>query len=334
VFLSLNAEPVYARSICVVPGWTNVGEFTKYPSQTSVTIPLVAGRYYYVEALHKEGSGGDHLALYWQTPTNSTRTIIPGSALARWQDCSPSVVMRAELQGAFNASNNLMRDDLRAAGLIPTSEPFTALGFTQAGGGGGETISPAILAVTGMNAVVDWVLIELRNKNTPSTIVATRSALIQRDGDVVGTNGSSRIQFNVPSDNYYVALRHRNHLGVMTSTSMPFNAAATNLDLSSPAAATYGTNARAALNASRQGLWSCNTQRDGQVKYSGSNNDRDPILVLIGGTTPNNQVTGYSMNDVNLDGRVKYTGTGNDRDLILLNVGSTTPNNVRTQQLP
>ncbi len=89
VYLSLNADPVYKRSICLVPGWTNVGEFNKYPSQTSVTIPLVAGRYYYVEVLHKEGSGGDHLALYWQTPTNGTRTIIPGSALARWQDCSP-----------------------------------------------------------------------------------------------------------------------------------------------------------------------------------------------------------------------------------------------------
>jgi glucose/arabinose dehydrogenase/PKD repeat protein len=334
VYLGLNADPVYKRSICSVPGWTNVGEFTKYPSQTSVSIPMVAGRYYYVEALHKEGSGGDHLALYWQTPTNSTRTIIPGSALARWQDCSPSLVVRTELQGAFNASNNLMRDDLRVAGQIPTTEPFTALGFTQAGGGGGETVAPALLAVTGMNAVVDWVLVELRNKNAPSTIVATRSALVQRDGDVVGTNGSTRILFNVAADNYYVALRHRNHLGVMTTTSLPFSASATTLDLTSPATPTYGTGARNALTASRMGMWCGNVHRDGLVKYTGANNDRDPILVQIGSTTPNAQSAAYSVNDTNLDGVVKYTGSGNDRDVILVNVGSTTPNGQCIEQLP
>ena len=42
----------------------------------------------------------------------------------------------------------------------------------------------------------------------------------------------------------------------------------------------------------------------------------------------------YSTRDVNLNGQVKYTGSGNDRDPILVNVGSTTPNNVRVEQLP
>ena len=139
-----------------------------------------------MELIHNEGSGSAHFALRWQTPSNSTRTVIPGSALARWQDCSPSVKVRTYLQGPWDGSVNLMRDDLRTAGLIPTTEPFTGLGFTHAGGGGGETVSAARLAVTGSNAVVDWVLVELRNKNNPATIVATRSALLERDGDVVG----------------------------------------------------------------------------------------------------------------------------------------------------
>ena len=59
------------------------------------------------------------------------------------------------------------------------------------------------------------------------------------------------------------------------------------------------------------------------------------ILVTVGSTTPNNVVTGaYSTRDVNLNGDVKYTGSGNDRDPILVNVGSTTPNNIRVEQLP
>jgi len=69
--------------------------------------------------------------------------------------------------------------------------------------------------------------------------------------------------------------------------------------------------------------------------YSGTGNDRDPILLAVGSTTPNNTVTNtYDRRDTNLDGVIKYTGSANDRDIILTNVGSTTPNNTRTQQLP
>ena len=334
VYLSYNADPLYKREICSVPGWTNQNEYTKYAQQTSAAIPLVAGRYYYVEMLHKEGSSTDHCALFWQTPTNGNRVVIPGSALARWQDCPPSVVVRTNLQGAFSTANNLMRDDLRAAGLIPTTEPFTGLGFTHAGGGGGETVPGALLGTTGKNAIVDWVLLELRNKNTPSTIVATRSALLQRDGDVVGTNGSTRILFNVANDNYFVAVRHRNHFGVMTATSQPLNASALSLDLTRPATPTWGAGARALLATGRSGQWCGNAQRDNLLRYVGNSNDRDPLLIVVGATLPNNMVSGYHQSDVNLDGIVKYTGPNNDRDLILLNIGGTTPNVTLNEQLP
>jgi hypothetical protein len=54
----------------------------------------------------------------------------------------------------------------------------------------------------------------------------------------------------------------------------------------------------------------------------------------VGSTIPTNTVTGYQPIDLNLDGVVKYTGTANDRDPILVNVGGTTPNNVITEQIP
>ena len=317
-----------------MPGWTNEAEFTKYTEQTSASIPMVAGRYYYVEMLHKEGGGGDHVSLYWQTPTNSTRTIIPGSVLARWLDCPPSVVVRTNLQGAFVTANNLMRDNLRSSSLIPATEPFTGLGFTHVGGGGGETVSPAMLAVTGKNAIVDWVLVELRNATTPATIIATRSALLQRDGDVVGTNNSTRLLFNVANGNYQVAVRHRNSLGVMTGSARALGANAVSVDFTQPSTVTYGTAARATVNPGRMGQWCGNVVRDNLLKYTGASNDRDPILIEVGSTTPNNVVVGYLPADVTLDGQVKYTGAANDRDPIIVNVGGSTPNNTRTQQLP
>ncbi len=45
-------------------------------------------------------------------------------------------------------------------------------------------------------------------------------------------------------------------------------------------------------------------------------------------------MSGYWNEDVNLDGVVKYTGTANDRDPIIINLGGTTPNAVRTEQVP
>ena len=84
------------------------------------------------------------------------------------------LAVKLMLEGPYVSATNRMRDDLRTASLIPTTEPYTALGFTQASDGGGESLLPAALTNTGDNAIVDWVLVELRDAVTPSTIVATR----------------------------------------------------------------------------------------------------------------------------------------------------------------
>jgi hypothetical protein len=73
---------------------------------------------------------------------------------------------------------------------------------------------------------------------------------------------------------------------------------------------------------------------DDVLKYSGSNNDRDPILQAIGGTVPTATSTGYQLADVNMDGLVKYSGSLNDRDPILGNIGGSVPTNTRLEQLP
>ncbi|MBK9176659.1 MAG: PQQ-dependent sugar dehydrogenase [Flavobacteriales bacterium] len=334
LYLSVNADPLMKQVICSVPGFTGATEYTKYPSQVSASIALEAGRYYYVEALHKEGSGSDHLAVRWQTPSNSTRTVVPGSVLARWQDCPPGIRVRTNLQGPWDPDAQLMRDDLRAAGLIPLTEPYTALGFTQAGGGGGESTTLARLGQTGKNAVVDWVLVELRNKNNPTQIVATRSALLERDGDVLGVDGYARLLFNVPADNYYIAVRHRNHLGVMSLGSIALGSHESGLDLTLPSTPSWGIDARTVLSNGRRSQWCGNTLRDGTLRYTGQDNDRDPILSEVGGSVPTNTNTGYLGTDVTLDGVVRYVGDGNDRDPILMNIGGSVPTNTRIEQLP
>jgi len=165
--------------------------------------------------------------------------------------------------------------------------------------------------------------------------------LVQRDGDVVDLDGDPYVSFPVAAGLYKVAVRHRNHLGVMTSAGFSLNNdPCRGPDLLLPATGTYGTNARRQMTVpgvtgSLMGLWPGEATGDGVVKYTGGGNDRDAMLQAIGGGTPTNTVNNvYTPLDVNLDGVVKYAGSNNDRDVILQTIGGVVPTHVRIEQLP
>src|SRR6185437_7751182 len=127
------------------------------------------------------------------------------------------------LQGAYNSSTHLMIDNLRTGGLIPTSDPYSTStyngAFARVNDAVTETIDPSILNDQPLqgNNIVDWVFLELRNGHT---VLQTRSALVQRDGDIVDVDGKSPVTFNnVNNGNYTIAVRHRNHLGLSTDPS-------------------------------------------------------------------------------------------------------------------
>jgi hypothetical protein len=238
---------------------------------------------------------------------------------------------RLWLEGPWDPASQLMRDDLRQLGLIPAMEPYSGLGFSQVIGGG-ETVQPSVLTTTGPNAIVDWVLVEVRSATAPHAILATRSGLLQRDGDVVAVDGISPLMLEVGPGNHHVSVRHRNHLGAMTATAMALSTTPTVVDFRTMAN-TWGTNARKG----QQGtwlLWAGNSVADDVIKYTGAANDRDPILNVIGGVVPTGSAGGYYLEDTNMNGWVKYTGMDNDRDLILQNIGGVVPTNTRIEQLP
>ncbi len=242
------------------------------------------------------------------------------------------VAVKALLDGPYDPLNLLMRDDLRTSTLVPLSQPYATL-YPAIGEVSASTVVPQVLATSGNDAIVDWVTVELRDALAPRTIVARKAALIQRDGDVVAEDGTSPVEFSVPMGNYHVALRHRNHLGCMTAEALALSPTPAPIDLTQPTLLTWGMNARRNVSG-RMTLWSGDLVKDGQVKYTGSDNDRDPILQAIGGTTPTNSANGYMAVDLNMNGVVRYTGTDNDRDPILMNIGGTVPSNVLFEQLP
>ncbi|MBK9761608.1 MAG: proprotein convertase P-domain-containing protein [Flavobacteriales bacterium] len=249
---------------------------------------------------------------------------------------SPNVLVSPKvfLEGPYDIGTGLMGDGLRSASLIPTTQPFTTLGYAFTGApGAGGTVVGSVFTTTGNNAIVDWVIVELRNPASPASVLVSCAALVQRDGDVVALNGTSPVSLTIGAGSYHVTVRHRNHLGAMTNAAVALSAATTTVDLTSAATATFGTDARKTVG-SIQALWTGDVSFNKTLAYVGVGNDRDPILTRVGGTTPNNVVSGYFSEDTNLDGSVRYIGVGNDRDVILVNVGSTTPNNTRTEQVP
>ena len=137
----------------------------------------------------------------------------------------------AALGGPYVSGTGLMNDGLRTAGLIPTTEPYTALGFTTVGYQSIRTIPQAVLNVSGNNAIVDWVWVELRNATTPTTVLAARPALIQRDGDVVELDGIKPVAMGIANGSYKVVLRHRNHMGVMTANAVALNGTSVTVNL-------------------------------------------------------------------------------------------------------
>lgn len=85
LYLSTGESPSNTSRIAYVEGWTDSQEWNKYTSQESSSISLVAGNKYYIEVLHKEGSGGDNIAVSWSGPGIS-QSVIDGSFLSPYED--------------------------------------------------------------------------------------------------------------------------------------------------------------------------------------------------------------------------------------------------------
>ncbi|RXK59227.1 T9SS type A sorting domain-containing protein [Lacibacter luteus] len=86
LWLSTTSFSVNKVRIAYTSKATKARQWNASTSQKSVAIPLVAGIKYYVEALMKESTGNDNLAVGWSKPGQSSSApseVIPGSSLSR-----------------------------------------------------------------------------------------------------------------------------------------------------------------------------------------------------------------------------------------------------------
>jgi len=82
LWLSTDDALANKTRIAHVQDWTGSREWYKYPAQQSARMYLVAGRRYFVEALHKEQGGNDHVAVAWRLPDGTMQGPIPGNRLS------------------------------------------------------------------------------------------------------------------------------------------------------------------------------------------------------------------------------------------------------------
>jgi len=256
--------------------------------------------------------------------------------------------LKVLLQGAMLFTNDgQMRDDLRTMGVIPTNQPYSASlhpRFTHVGGGN-ETTTPLILsqnAFTG-DAVVDWIFLEIRDAADSTSVIRTISALVQRDGDIVdASTGTTLCVSGLPSS-FFVAVKHRNHLGAMTAEPTVASGGTVIVDFTTMGDADLHDNPSTSYDydgleqttmSGRRALWAGNANADSKVKYDGSANDRiklaNDVLTFPGNSTSLNlnydNALGYFQGDVDMNGKAKYDGALNDR-IIIQNIVLTYPLN-------
>lgn len=146
------------------------------------------------------------------------------------EGCAPRLNAKAFFEGAYSNATGWLNDGLRANGKIPLSQPYNQITFTGALNpttpyNGTEVTTNVVLAVTGSDAIVDWVMLELRNADDRTIVAARRAALIQRDGDIVDVDGISPVRFPTlaTEGRYHIAVRHRLCLATRTQNALQFN---------------------------------------------------------------------------------------------------------------
>lgn len=80
--VSTDANPANKRLIASVATYnSNDTSWSQYASQKSEPVELQENQYYYVEALMKEGNGGDFVRVGWQLPSGTLERPIPQARL-------------------------------------------------------------------------------------------------------------------------------------------------------------------------------------------------------------------------------------------------------------
>lgn len=120
LWLSTDENPANKVLIAYAESATGYREWNKFPAQKSAAIRLVKGARYYIETLHKESTGIDHLSVAWTLPGNIFEGPVQGSRLSPIGSSSPGIV---SVSGARAFAVAMENNTNNSKGLKVTATP-------------------------------------------------------------------------------------------------------------------------------------------------------------------------------------------------------------------
>lgn len=194
------------------------------------------------------------------------------------------------LEGAYNLTTALMNTTLLNNSLLPIKQPYNRVPWNYNG-----LENTTQLAAN----AVDWVLVELRDPLNYANIIQQKAAILLSNGNIVNanTNFNNTLTFtNLNPGNYYVSVKHRNHLGVVSA--LPIAIPTQNmLYLTASLNSIIGQNQLVMLNNNIFGLAASDANGSGVINVVDFNKYSAQL----------NQNNIYSDSDFNLDGSVNIT---------------------------
>lgn len=192
------------------------------------------------------------------------------------------------LEGAFVGTE--MQTILNSNALLPEINPYVATPWNY-------PKTDGVLNYTNAD-IVDWVLVDFRdattaNTATPGTSIETKAALLLKDGQVISPYGGMPLYLNKTiNENLFVAIFHRNHLGILSASPLIESGDIYTYDFTSGSGQAYGTDAQKDLGNGNYGSYAGDLNADGVI----DDLDKNLAWGVDAGSS------GYLPSDSNLDG--------------------------------
>lgn len=204
--------------------------------------------------------------------------------------CPMKFDLTVYLEGPYSGSG-MMNSFLDQSDILPNQQPYNIAPWNYSGA---ENI-----VISPFQNVVDWILVELRD--APDAASANAGSMIERHaclllntGEIVRTDNETLPQFSeVITQNAFIVIYHRNHLGIMSSGPLVRNGGTFAWDFTGQASQAYGIEAQVDLGTGYYGLYSGDGNADGTI----NSDDKLSIWNLLVGKS------GYLSSDYNLNGQ-------------------------------
>ena len=210
------------------------------------------------------------------------RTTNDIGAVGVASNINSSAELKVFLEAPY-VGNSEMNTKLSTSSLLPLIQPYNVNPWN---------INDNSRITNPSKNYVDWILVQLRDDLTSTKY--SKPALLNKDGGVVNPDGSPFSFSNINSGQYYIVIKHRNHIGIMSATKMQINNdEAVKYDFTDSQSEAYGTNSMADLGNGKYGMIAGDENADGKI------NDLDFTTVaekLFSG--------GYIQGDVDMNGVV------------------------------